>query len=99
MLKKIRGIVNRYDKEAEIILFGSRARGDNEDDSDWDILIITSFGISWEMEKQLRKELYLFELDFGDVLSILFISRTEWDSDFSKITPFHRNVIREGVRA
>ena len=35
-------VAGRYGVEVErIILFGSRARGDSREDSDWDILIVT----------------------------------------------------------
>jgi len=34
--------VNEVDPTAKIILFGSRARGDNKASSDWDFFILTS---------------------------------------------------------
>ena len=36
----IRTTVREIEPTAEIILYGSRARGDNRSDSDWDILIL-----------------------------------------------------------
>ena len=41
ILEKVKEIVHATDPEAEVILFGSRARGDAMEDSDWDILILT----------------------------------------------------------
>jgi len=41
ILEKVKEIVQATDPEAEVILFGSRARGDAMEDSDWDILILT----------------------------------------------------------
>ena len=32
--------IHENDPDAEVFLFGSRARGDNRKDSDWDILIL-----------------------------------------------------------
>jgi len=37
----IRKNVDEIDDNAEIILYGSRARGDERQDSDWDILVLT----------------------------------------------------------
>ncbi len=30
------------DSEAEVVLFGSRARGDFHDESDWDVLVLVN---------------------------------------------------------
>ncbi len=35
-------------KVDEVILFGSRARGDFRKDSDWDILLITERELEWQ---------------------------------------------------
>ena len=40
MIKRIRKASYRADPNAEAYLFGSRARGDNHSNSDWDILIL-----------------------------------------------------------
>ena len=47
----IRKNVNEIDDNAEIILYGSRARGDERIDSDWDILVLTDYPVSLEKEK------------------------------------------------
>lgn len=41
-LNKIKAWVLKEDANASLIFFGSRARGDYRDDSDWDVLILTS---------------------------------------------------------
>lgn len=48
--KKIKSIVQSILPEAKVILFGSRARGDNTVHSDYDLLIITDEYLS-EREK------------------------------------------------
>mgnify|MGYP001792404269 CR=1 FL=1 len=40
LLKRIKILVREIDSTADIILYGSRARGDEHPDSDWDILIL-----------------------------------------------------------
>jgi predicted nucleotidyltransferase len=37
ILKEIKKTVLNVDSEAEVVLFGSRARGDFHDESDWDV--------------------------------------------------------------
>ena len=42
LIKKIKSTVLQIDQGADIILYGSRARGDYRFDSDWDFLILTN---------------------------------------------------------
>lgn len=37
----------------KIILFGSRARGDNKEDSDYDVLVIVKENINWETREDI----------------------------------------------
>ena len=69
----IRKNVNEIDDNAEIILYGSRARGDERIDSDWDILVLTDYPVSLEKEKIFRDKLYALELETGEPISIFFI--------------------------
>ena len=38
LLTQVKQLIHQIEPEAEIILFGSRARGDAAPDSDWDFL-------------------------------------------------------------
>ncbi len=51
-------------KVVKIILFGSRARGDAREDSDYDILVVVREGVGWRRTYKLRSRLYarLYEL-------------------------------------
>ncbi len=81
---------------AEVILYGSRARGDENRDSDWDILILTDDDIGIERERKLRNTLYDLEIETGESFSVFVYSRNNWQN-VQKITPFFMNVTREGL--
>ncbi|MEM5830449.1 MAG: nucleotidyltransferase domain-containing protein [Candidatus Aenigmatarchaeota archaeon] len=56
-LKKIKEIIIQTAKEMnieidKIILFGSRARGDYREDSDYDLLIVTKEKLDWQKRKK-----------------------------------------------
>ena len=93
----IRQHVNAVDPNAEVILYGSRARGEEHPDSDWDILVLTDYPVDLVTERKFRNKLYDLELETGEPLSLFVYSKNDWKTKQS-ITPFYENVIAEGVR-
>ena len=85
------------DPKAEIILYGSRARGDERKDSDWDILVLTDYPVDLNKERTFRDNLYDLELQTGEPFSIFVYSKNDWTTK-QRITPFYSNVIQEGIR-
>jgi len=55
--KAITEVAQRHGIEIDkIILFGSRARGDSREESDWDVLVVTKGGLN---NRQIDKRLTL----------------------------------------
>lgn len=82
--------------DAQIILFGSQARGDEKPESDWDILIIV------DDKKMVRSEydkltypLYDLGWEMGAHFSACVYSKSEWEN--RKFTPFYKNIEKEGI--
>jgi predicted nucleotidyltransferase len=94
--KLIRKNISMIDSKAEIILYGSRARGDDRPDSDWDILVLTDYPVDLNKERVFRDNLYDLELETGESFSVFVFSKNDWTTR-QKITPFYNNVIQEGV--
>lgn len=92
----IRKNINQVDPKAEVILYGSRARGDERMDSDWDILVLTDYPVDLESERIFRDKLYDLELETGEPFSIFVYSRDDWFSK-QRITPFYQSVVQEGI--
>ena len=88
--------MNSVDSKAEVILYGSRARGDERADSDWDILILTDYPVDLATEEKFRDRLYDLELEIDEPLSVFIYSKNEWKRR-QRITPFYRNVNKEGI--
>ncbi len=84
------------DKNAEIILYGSKARGDFNVNSDWDILVLTDYPINFKIKSKFSGHLYELELELEELFSIFVYSKNEWHTK-QKITPLYYNVIGEGV--
>ena len=94
--KLIRKTISSIDPDAEVILYGSRARGDESNDSDWDILVLTDYQVNSGIERRFRNKLYDLELETGESFSVFAYSKYDWRS-IQKATPFFQNVSREGI--
>jgi predicted nucleotidyltransferase len=97
IIKLIKSSIRTIDPKAQVIIFGSRARGDARKDSDWDILILTDYPVSTEIERSFRNNLFDIEIETGEVFSTFVYQRQIWNTKH-KVTPLYRNIKREGVR-
>ena len=94
--RRIKSIVKHYDPNAKIYLYGSRAKGKAHRDSDWDVLILLSSDfITPEIERRITSPLYDLEFDTGEVISPSVYTQKDWHKKHS-VTPFYKNVMREG---
>jgi len=95
--KRIRTSIETIDPEAQVIIFGSRARGDSKEESDWDILILTEYPVSVDIERSFRNNLFDLEIETGEVFSTFVYQKDIWNTRH-RVTPLYRNIKREGVR-
>lgn len=93
----IRQKVNEIDKTAEVILYGSRARGDNKPDSDWDVMILLNRkNVDKKTEQTFRHNLLDIELEIGVPISVFVYSKSDWEGKYS-MTPLFRSIKKEGI--
>lgn len=98
IINRIKKTIHDKDPKADAFLFGSRARGDNRSDSDWDILILVdSSKVTNEIEDQFRDGLYDIELDSGQIISTFIYPKDFWESSL-RYSPLYKNVKKEGVQ-
>jgi predicted nucleotidyltransferase len=89
--------ITEKDPEAQVILFGSHARGEANRHSDWDVLILLKENaVSRSLEKEYREQLFDVALEMGEPISTYVFSKSEWETKHF-YTPFYENVNREGV--
>jgi predicted nucleotidyltransferase len=81
----------------EVLIYGSKARGDAGPDSDVDVLLIVKDKA--EAKKRPMRGLGHMLAAATDVVpSIMAYTRTEWDQRKRSGSPFRQNVERDGVR-
>jgi len=97
ILTRCRDIMKKIDPSADVILCGSRARGDAQHDSDYDLLVLTENNASLLYEDKIRRLIFPIELETGAVLTLMLINKHEWNSPLQKASPFSQNVERDGI--
>jgi predicted nucleotidyltransferase len=79
-------ILEKIQNPTSIVLFGSFAKGTNNEDSDIDILIITNN----------KKPIDLLDIK-GHELQIIQLTPLEWKEKVKKDKPFYHEVITTGI--
>jgi predicted nucleotidyltransferase len=95
--KKVKEIVHRYDSQADIIFFGSRARGDYHEESDWDFLILSSSPVSEELKSNIRRDI-LEEIEWKtfEVIQTIWHNKKEWENEYV-VTNIYESIKEEGI--
>lgn len=83
-------------KQATAMLYGSQARGDAHQGSDWDILIVLDKDrLTPEDYDTITYPLTKLGWDLGAEINPIMYTKKEWEA--SRITPFYHNVIKNGI--
>jgi len=82
---------------AEIILFGSKLSGLDDEASDIDVLVILGKSINTAVEKRIFNIGFETGLRLEVVFGIVVEEREFWNSDLAKAMPLYQNVAQKGV--
>jgi uncharacterized protein (UPF0332 family)/predicted nucleotidyltransferase len=82
----------------DIVLYGSKARGDSDPESDVDLLVLTSRPLDDEEQQRLWSDLHDISMRFDVLLSPLTVEARSWRDGVHSVLPIHTEVEREGVR-
>ena len=103
----IQNAINKFVEESKkilgkrikkIILYGSYARGDYNNSSDIDILVLTDYKQTqfYATLKKLSSMTYDIELDYNVILVPLIDNINNYNDEIDEI-PFYMNIQKEGV--
>ncbi len=96
VLQIVKKAVHEVDDKADIILFGSRARGDFHEESDWDFLILTEKEESHLLTETIWEKMFDAELETNEIFGAIVHNKREWER--YEITPLYQFVQKEGVK-
>lgn len=81
----------------KLVLFGSKARGDSDQHSDIDLLIITPHPLHWKEEKTISDVLFEIGLQYDVIFSLLFVTKKEWEGGIFGQFPIYQEIMGEGA--
>lgn len=83
--------------DAEIILYGSKARGDFDKESDIDVLVLLENIVNWDLKEEIFSIAFELELKFDVIFGVTVYQKQFWYSSLGRAMPLHWNVDKEGV--
>lgn len=83
--------------DIEVILYGSKARGDSKESSDIDILILIDQKIDRNLKEKITQIKYDIELKYDVIFSTIIENKKVWKSPLFNVMPLHLNVHKDGV--
>lgn len=89
-------LLEQFPVEA-LVLYGSAVRGDADDESDVDLLVVTSHPLSrWERHA-ITDAAFEINLRYQTNLSTLVVDRAAWEEGPLSVLPLREEITREGV--
>lgn len=81
----------------EIILFGSKARGDFHRESDIDLLILFDLPLNSKFEEEVTRITFDIELEYDVIFGKIIENKKYWNSSLAHAMPLHWNIDQEGI--
>jgi predicted nucleotidyltransferase len=82
---------------ANFKLFGSKARGTADAESDVDLLAVLPCPITEEIRRRIVHTVFDINLSHESNISVLIVSEEEWRHSLISLLPIHADVEREGI--
>jgi len=95
LLREMKKIVRSTVPDADVLLYGSVARGTQGSESDYDLLILTDEPLDKHERRGIEHQILDLELAKSVILSTIYHSKAEWRLRAS--LPFHDEVERHGI--
>lgn len=80
-----------------LVLFGSKARGEDSPESDIDLLVLTRGPVDSALRRQALDLLYPMELMEEKWFGLMLVSRDDWEHGLYQAMPIRAEIDRDGV--
>jgi predicted nucleotidyltransferase len=97
-LNEIKQKVSQRFSVEDYILYGSAARGEADEESDLDLLIVTSEAFTRFKRHEITDIVFEINLQFGTNFSTLVVDQESWETGMISVLPLRNEILREGIR-
>lgn len=96
-LQKIKTAIQGLFEIERIVLFGSAARGEADEESDVDLLLVTKRRLNRRERHRITDAVCEVNLEYGTNFSTLVVDSYTWQHGFMTYLNIHKEIQREGV--
>ena len=93
-LATLQTIITTTTPDAEVMLFGNRAKGAYNTQSDWDILILTTNDYPNTLKWELQEKLFAVTIQQGTRVNLLLAQKGKWYTE-KEYEPFRKRIEAE----
>ena len=91
------GILKELFPVESVMVFGSKTRGDSDEESDIDLLLLTSRPLSWEERRAVSDRLFDVGMTYDVIFSTLDTTLEEWNGGLFTAMPIYKEISRDGA--
>ena len=81
----------------ELILYGSAVQGSRDEESDLDLLVITTDPLNRAQRQQVTAVVFDVNLEYGTNISTLTVDAERWQNAHPSVLPIRQAIVEEGV--
>lgn len=97
-IDKLRARISESFRLGQLVLFGSKARGDFGEGSDIDILVLIEEEKNWDNREKLSDMTFEINLEYDTQLTCILENADDWYSEADTIwLPLKDNIDQEGI--
>ena len=96
-LKKLKELLEDRFSVCGLIAFGSVVRGESDDESDLDLLVITNEPFSRTKRHLITDLVFEVNLKYGTNISSTVVDNNSWENGLFSVLPIKEEVERDGV--
>ena len=80
-----------------VILYGSKARGEADDYSDIDLVLLMASRLNWREEQAIVSTLFDLGMKYDMLFSSLRVPTEEWNGGIFTEFPIYQEILRDGA--
>lgn len=92
-----RRLLEKFDIKA-IVLYGSYARGQGDEESDVDLLIVTARSLTRFERHEITDVVFEVNLQHDTNFSTLVVDQKSWEGGIISVLPIRDEIIRDGIQ-